>query len=73
MSQSPTNGFSRIAERERRTDEALESAAVSAIFLRELDGRAEQTVTLLASIDARLERGVALLEKIAAASAAKGK
>jgi hypothetical protein len=57
---SPTNGFSRIAERERRTDEALEAAAVTAVFVREIDARAEQGVAHLASIDASLRELLAL-------------
>jgi hypothetical protein len=59
----PANGFTRLAERERRIDEALEAAAVTAMFTRELDGRAEQTVELLASIDVSLRRLVELAEK----------
>jgi hypothetical protein len=56
----PTNGFSRLAERERRTDEALEAAAVTAVFVREIDARAEQGVALLASIDTTLRELLAV-------------
>jgi hypothetical protein len=48
------SAWSRVEQRERAVDAALESAATSALLLQAIDARTEQGVAHLASIDASL-------------------
>jgi hypothetical protein len=54
------SAWSRVEQRERAVDAALESAATSALLLQAIDARTEQSVAHLANIDATLRELLAL-------------